>query len=229
MSEEELRADAGAMGVTTSFETDGETDTFDPEYRLEAGRRCFDAGRRAACGLRRKQPRSPEHSARQRHGEGARQRYSARSTRSGSPAARCPSTRMATSSPRRSCPSGMHTVEVAVLDEAGQRRAVSARPASSSTRTGSTSAWRTSRCRKAALPAPRSCCRATTRRYDFDSTFDGRLAFYVNGSSAITGADGERRHARRTGERSVQQLPGQVAGLAVPPHRSRLPLPDLRR
>ena len=34
-------------------------------------------------------------------------------------------------------------------------------------------------------------------------------------------ADGERRHSRRTGRGPVQQLPGQVARLAVPAHRSR--------
>ena len=41
--------------------------------------------------------------------------------------------------------------------------------------------------------------------------------------------DGERRHARRAARGALQQLPRQVAGVAVPPHRSRLPLPDVRR
>ena len=39
----------------------------------------------------------------------------------------------------------------------------------------------------------------------------------------------ERRHARRPGRRAVQQLPQQVAGLAVPAHRSGLSLSDVRR
>ena len=41
--------------------------------------------------------------------------------------------------------------------------------------------------------------------------------------------DRERRHARRAGRGPVQQLPRQVAGLAVPAHRPGLPLPDVRR
>ena len=75
-----------------------------------------------------------------------------------------------------------------------------------------------------------SCCKARTAAYDFDSSADARLAFYVNGKFnerwRLT-ASADTRDEPLDG--SVQQLPGQVAGLAVPPHRSRLPLPDLRR
>ena len=42
-------------------------------------------------------------------------------------------------------------------------------------------------------------------------------------------ADRERRHARGAGRGPVQQLPRQVARLAVPAHRSGLSLPDVRR
>ena len=61
-------------------------------------------------------------------------------------------------------PTGTHTVEVAVLDDGGQRLAVPARPGVQAQRTCSTSASPTSRCPRTARAGRRSCCRARTLR-----------------------------------------------------------------
>ena len=58
---------------------------------------------RAAGRLRRERPGAPADSARRRHGEGAGQRHTGRTTRCGWRAARCRSTRRATSPRRRFC------------------------------------------------------------------------------------------------------------------------------
>ena len=64
----------------------------------------------------------------------------------------------------------------------------------------------------------------------YDSSLDGRLAFYLNGNvQSELAVDGERGHPRRPGEGPVQQLPGQVARFVIPAHRSRLLLPVVRR
>ena len=114
----------------------------------------------------------------------------------------------------------MHTVEVAVLDEAGNGtlylRDLQFEPKDRfyvGIADLTVSESRTS--------GPAELLQGDNPSYDFDSTLDGRLAFYLTEKFARSLArDGERRYARRTGERPVQQLPGQVAGLAVPPHRS---------
>src|SRR5262249_22644064 len=64
----------------------------------------------------------------------------------------------------------------------------------------------------------------------YDSSLDGRLAFYVNGNVRqnwrLTARAG---NPRRPGEGPVQQLPGQVARFVIPAHRSGLFLPVVRR
>ena len=125
-------------------------------------------------------------------------------------------------------PQGAHTVEVAVLDEEGAGELylrdlefedndwfyVGMADLTVSTNEAS---------------GPIDLLQGENAPYDYDSTVDGRLAFFVNGKFGDHWrADRQRRHARRPARRHLQQLPEQVAGFAVPSYRQRLLLSDLR-
>ena len=62
-------------GVTTTLGPASRL-TLRPRMRLPGRESGAEAGRGAARRLRRKRPRAPEHSTRQRHGQGSRQRHS---------------------------------------------------------------------------------------------------------------------------------------------------------
>ena len=126
-------------------------------------------------------------------------------------------------------PSGLHTVEVAVLDEGGNG-SLYLRDLEFERNDWFYVGLADLTVSEIAQSGPADLLQGENAPYDYDSNFDGRLAFYVNGKlNEHWGHDRERRHARRTGGGSVQQLPGQVARLAVPSHRSGLPLSDVRR
>ncbi len=177
VSEEELRADAGARGVTTSFETDGETDTFDPNGITK---------REGTASM-------PEGELLAGYGESS---IAVQNIRLGSGTVKVhgsniPAQHTVWVAGRQVpidasgnfvaealLPSGQHTVEVAVLDEQGNGslylRDLQFEPkdrfyvgiadltVSESRTTG-----------------PAELLQGDNPSYDFDSTFDGRLAFYL--------------------------------------------------
>ena len=170
-----------------------------------------------------------QHSAGQRHDQGARRQHSCRITASASRASRCRSIRIGNFLAEEILPAGMHTVEVAVLDEAGngamflrdlefeQQRLVLRRH-------GRRDARRDAHERSGRAPAGRE--RAVRLRLVARRPPRVLRERQVQRGLAL---ERERRHARRPGRRAVQQLPQQVARLAVPAHRSGLSLPDVRR
>ena len=104
-------------------------------------------------------------------------------------------------------PPGMHTVEVAVLDAAGQRRAVPARSRAREERLVLRGHRRRHVVDRTTAAARPTCSTARTRAYDSDSSLDGRIAFYVTGKfDERLEADRQRRHARRADLGSVHQL-----------------------
>ena len=201
------------------------------EPTVETVRRGPDrGGSRAARGLRREQ-RSASATSRSRSGT-VTVRGSAipPDHRSGSRATPCPSTRDGNFVAEEILPAGVHTVEVAVLDDEGNGelylRDLEFKQndwfyvGMADVTLSQNEHERPDRAAAGRERAVRLRLRRST----------ARLAFYVNGKfGERLAADGERRHARSADRRSVQQLPRQVARLAVPAHRSRLSLPDVRR
>ena len=190
------------------------------------------ANDRAAGRLRRERGRPSEHPARQRrHRAGPGQRDPARTHRSGSPGPRSPSTSTGKLRGRGAAADGHAYGRGRGARCRGQRRALPARSRARAATTGSTSASPTSPSRRP-IPAAagRSSSQGKNAPYDLNSWADGRLAFYVNGKFGedwkLTASADTREGA---GRGPVHQLPRQVARCAVPAHRSRLLLSDLRR
>jgi hypothetical protein len=108
--------------------------------------------------LRRDRSRAPQDPARRRHGPGGRKRHPAGPHGLGG-GPRGPVDPQGSFVAEEVLPPGAHTVEVAVLDDAGNGSLYLA-ISSSRSATSSTSAWRTSRSRRAAGAGPRSSSRA---------------------------------------------------------------------
>ena len=126
-------------------------------------------------------------------------------------------------------PNGTHTVEVAVLDEDGNG-SLYLRDLEFKRRDLFFVGIADMTISKNSASAAEKLQQGDNAAQPFDSSLDGRLAFYVNGKvSQHWRFDGERGYPRRPGERPVQQLPGQVARFVIPAHRSRLLLPVVRR
>ena len=186
------------------------------------------AAARAAGRLRRERPGAPADSARQRHGEGAGQRHTGgpHGLGGGPPGSGRPAGQLR----RGGDPSdGAHTVEVAVLDDAGNGslylRDLEFKRSDLLLR-------RRRRPHGVREPRERAGRAAAGRERSAALRFvAGRPAGVLRerqGQRALA-ADGERGYPRRPGGGPVQQLPRQVARFAVPAHRSRLLLPDVRR
>ena len=161
-----------------------------------------------------------QHSARQRHRQGARQRHPGEHT-VWVAGRQVPVDATATSSPRKSCPSGMHTVEVAVLDEDGNGElylrdleferndwfyvGIADLTVSESRTSG-----------------PADLLQGENAPYDYDSTFDGRLAFYVNGKfgehwGLTASADTREGPVDRTcSATSSTSRPSRCSGASIP-------------
>ena len=127
-------------------------------------------------------------------------------------------------------PKGMHTVEVAVLDPAGQRPALPARSRDEARRL----VLRGHR-RPHARGRPgrqERAERARGRRRALRPQLALRRPARVLHDRQVLGeleAHRERRHARGADRGPVRRLREQDARVAVPAHRSRLSLPDVRR
>ena len=126
-------------------------------------------------------------------------------------------------------PSGVHTVEVAILDEQGNGN-LYLRDIELERNDWFYVGMADLTVNSNDTNGPIELLQGENSAYDFDSPADARLAFYVNGKFNegwhLTASADTRDEPL---SRSLQQLPRQVAGRAVPPHRSRLSLPDVRR
>ena len=114
----------------------------------------------------------------------ARSRCAAAACRSGTRygwrAGRCRSTRRATSSPRRSCPSGAQTVEVAMLDEAGNGT-LFLRDLELKRNDWFYVGLADLTMSENRINGPAELLQGANAPQDLDSSLDGRLAFYASG------------------------------------------------